>query len=130
VDGFDEFDESEGAMVTSGVAALFGLTVMGIALAFMFKRFGTSGGFLASSGLPAASLLVAFAFRDQLGRSILAVAIVVAIVSVAMVGTGIMLTARARREGSGKSARLAMATVLASTPLLLGLVAMCRSRVV
>jgi len=129
VDGFDTSDESEGAVVTSGVVVLFGLTVLGIVLVFMFKRFGVSGGFLAGSWLPLASLVLAFALRDQLGRSILAVAIVVAIVSVFMVGAGIMLTVRARGEGSGKSARLATATVLASPPLLLGLVAMCRSRV-
>jgi hypothetical protein len=117
-------------MVTSGVVVLLGLMVLAVVLVVLFKRLGTSTGFLAGSWLPLASLLLAFAFRGQLGRSILAVVIVVAIISLFMVGIGITLTTRARREGSGSLARLATATVLAGAPLLhrRNLTTACRRR--
>jgi hypothetical protein len=115
-------------MVTTGLAVLLGLLVVVAMLVFVFRGIGVSECFLRVSWLPLASLLLALAFRSQLGRSILAVVILVAVMSLCMVGIGISLIIRTRREGSGSTTGLATATIVASTPLLLGLVTMCRSK--
>jgi hypothetical protein len=120
---------AEAFMVTSGVGVLLGLMVVVALLVFVSRRLlGVSERFLAGSWLPLASLLLALAFRSQLGRSILAVVMLVAVMSLCMVGIGISLIIRARREGSISTAGLVTATIVAGTPLLLGLVTMCRSK--
>lgn len=113
-------------MVTSGLVVLLGLMVVVAMLVFVLSRLCASERFLAGSWLPLASLLLALAFRSQLGRSILAVIMLVAVMSLCLVGIGISLIVRARREGSGSTAGFTAATIVASTPLLLGLVTMCR----
>jgi hypothetical protein len=113
-------------MVTSGLVVLLGLMVVVAVLVFVLGRLGASEGFLTVSWLPLASLLLALAFRRQLGRSILAVAMLVAVMSACMVVIGIWLVISARREGSGSTFKLATGTIVASTPLLSGLVSMSR----
>jgi hypothetical protein len=115
-------------MVTSGVVAVLGLIVVVAMLLSLCRRPAVSERFLACSWLPLASLLLALAFRSQLGRLVLAVVMLVAIMSFCMVGIGISLIVRARREGLGGAAGLATATIVASTPILLGLMTMCRSK--
>jgi hypothetical protein len=105
-------------MITSGVCILFALAVLLMAFGALAYVLGVQSAFLAVCWLPMGGLFAAIGLHHHLGYGVLALLATTLAASICLLGIGIGLCARMRREKTATGSLIA-GTLIAGLPLVL-----------
>lgn len=106
-------------MLSSGILTLIGFACLALAFAAVAGRRGTATAVVSLCWVPLVALLLGLTVHQKLGYAAMSLVIAIVVASMTLALVGAALAIRAHRSGSGPVRALVSGTVVAAAPLVL-----------